>query len=69
VILADGHSTQVEFSNLECALAEPDTNLRLFGKPEVKGHRRMGVALARGQSIEEARRKANAASKAVAIKL
>ena len=37
------------------ALTAPDTQLRLFGKPEVRGHRRLGVALARGETLEEAR--------------
>lgn len=67
VILPSGTSTQVQFSGLEQALAEPDTQLRLFGKPEIKGKRRMGVALALGSSIEEARCKANAASAAVKV--
>jgi phosphoribosylglycinamide formyltransferase 2 len=40
------------------ALAEPDTALRLFGKPEVRGHRRMGVSLALGATVDEARTKA-----------
>ncbi|NND66976.1 MAG: formate-dependent phosphoribosylglycinamide formyltransferase, partial [Halioglobus sp.] len=48
VILVQGASTQTCFGNLEQALAEPDTSIRLFGKPEVAGKRRMGVALARG---------------------
>ena len=45
----------------------PDTSLRLFGKPAVKGRRRMGVALARGASVEEARTKAKAAAAAVEV--
>ncbi|MBY0435508.1 MAG: formate-dependent phosphoribosylglycinamide formyltransferase [Cyclobacteriaceae bacterium] len=65
VILVKGHSKNVSFSGLEDALNEPDTQLRLFGKPEVMGERRMGVCLARGQSIEEARRKANQAARQV----
>lgn len=69
VILVEGKSDKVSFSGLDKALAEPDTKLRLFGKPEVDGHRRMGVALARGDSIEDARRKANAASAAVIVTL
>jgi phosphoribosylglycinamide formyltransferase 2 len=48
----------VRFENVERALTEPDTALRLFGKPEVRGHRRMGVSLALGGTIEEARAKA-----------
>ena len=59
VILVEGESSNVSFGNLDQALTEPDTQLRLFGKPEVHGERRMGVALGRADSIEEARKKAN----------
>lgn len=69
VILVNGKSPQVEFSNLEIALAEPDTQLRLFGKPKVKTQRRMGVALALGDSIKQARDKARQCSESVVIKL
>ena len=69
VILVEGESEQVSFGNLNEALAQPDTQLRLFGKPEVKGKRRMGVAIARGQFIDEAREKALRAAAAVEIKL
>ena len=69
VILVEGDSTQVRFGNLEAALSQPDTQLRLFGKPAVSGKRRMGVAIARGATIEEARAKANAASLAVGVEL
>lgn len=65
VILVEGDSDEVRFDHLERALAEPDTQLRLFGKPGVHGHRRMGVALARGASITEALEKAKRASAAV----
>lgn len=58
VILPEGDSTEVAYSGLERALAEPDVYLRLFGKPELKGKRRMGVALAKGESIADAREKA-----------
>jgi len=68
VILVNASSTQVSYGNLELALQEPDTQLRLFGKPEVKGQRRMGVALARGSSIEDALHKAKQAAAAVFIK-
>jgi phosphoribosylglycinamide formyltransferase 2 len=61
VILVKGESNKVTFSGVEKALEEPDTQFRLFGKPEVNGERRMGVCLARGNSIEEARAKANEA--------
>ncbi|MDX2457476.1 MAG: formate-dependent phosphoribosylglycinamide formyltransferase [Gammaproteobacteria bacterium] len=69
VILVEGNSAQVSFGNLEAALSEPDTQLRLFGKPEVSGHRRMGVLLARGTSVDEALQKARRASAAVTTTL
>ncbi|MNQ31659.1 Phosphoribosylglycinamide formyltransferase 2 [compost metagenome] len=69
VILVEGESREVRFGNLGAALAEPDTALRLFGKPEVSGQRRMGVALARDESIEAARAKALRAAQAVTVEL
>lgn len=57
-LLVEGNSNNVRFENVDRALTEPDTAIRLFGKPEVRGHRRMGVSLALGGSIEEARAKA-----------
>lgn len=68
-LLVEGESDNVSFGNIERALAEPDTSLRLFGKPEVCGRRRMGVALALGQDLDEARRKAVAARDAINVKL
>ena len=59
-LLVDGHSANISYGNLDQALNEPDTALRLFGKPEVAGHRRMGVALALGHDIESARARARA---------
>ncbi len=69
VILVEGHSTAVSFRGLDEALAEPDTQVRLFGKPEVAGERRMGVALALADNIDAARAKAGAAAKAVRYEL
>ncbi|HAQ26775.1 MAG TPA: formate-dependent phosphoribosylglycinamide formyltransferase, partial [Pseudomonas sp.] len=69
VLLVSGESREVSFGNLGAALAEPDTALRLFGKPEVSGQRRMGVALARDASIETARAKALRAAAAVEVSL
>jgi phosphoribosylglycinamide formyltransferase 2 len=69
VILVEGESDNPTFSNLDTALAEPDVQLRLFGKPAVKGRRRMGVALARGEDVEQARAKANASSSSVQVSL
>lgn len=58
VILVKGHSQNIRYSGLAEALQEPDTQIRLFGKPEVNGERRMGVCLARANTIEAARAKA-----------
>ena len=69
VILVEGNSKDVTFGNLNHALSEEDVQVRLFGKPEVKGQRRMGVALARGDSIEQAKEKAIKASSSVSISL
>ena len=69
VILVEGKSEQVSFGNLQQALSEPDTQLRLFGKPAVNGKRRMGVALARAETIDTARTKACRASSAVEVHL
>lgn len=68
-ILVEGASCAPAFGGLERALSEPDTQLRLFGKPEVKGRRRMGVALARDGSIDDARRKAVRVAGAVNVSL
>lgn len=69
VILVEGESKQVAFSNLIHALNEPLTDIRLFGKPEVSGQRRMGVALARGETIGQAIDKAKKVSQAVNVEL
>ncbi|MGB5438736.1 MAG: formate-dependent phosphoribosylglycinamide formyltransferase [Gammaproteobacteria bacterium] len=69
VILVEGTSRQPSFGNLDEVLSLPDTQLRLFGKPEVSGQRRMGVVLARGTSVEDALHKARHGSEAVAITL
>jgi phosphoribosylglycinamide formyltransferase 2 len=69
VILVQGQSANVSFGNLGAALVEPDTQLRLFGKPEVDGQRRMGVALALDESIDTAVAKAVRAAGAVEVKL
>jgi phosphoribosylglycinamide formyltransferase 2 len=69
VILVVGNSDKVSFGNLNEVLSAPDTQLRLFGKPKVVGKRRMGVTLALGADIEEAREKARKASSSVSIEL
>jgi phosphoribosylglycinamide formyltransferase 2 len=65
VVLVEGRSERVRFDNVDAALSEADTQLRLFGKPEVRGHRRMGVALARGETLERALEKAKRAAAAI----
>jgi len=60
VLLVAGESRRMEYGNLQAALKRPDTQLRLFGKPEVSGKRRLGVALARAHNVEAARDLANA---------
>ncbi len=67
VILVEGESDQVSFGNLSSALKEADTQLRLFGKPGVSGKRRMGVAIARGDSIDNAREKARRTSQTASV--
>ena len=68
-IVVEGDADCIEFDNLENVLAEPGTQIRIFGKPEVHGHRRMGVILARGASVEEARDKATRAYDALKVSL
>jgi phosphoribosylglycinamide formyltransferase 2 len=58
VLLANGNSDHITFSNLDKVLNIPGTDLRLFGKPEVNGIRRMGVALAKAPTVKEAIKKA-----------
>lgn len=64
-ILLEGSGQHVVFGALDEALREPNTQLRLFGKPAVQGRRRMGVALARAASIEQARTLARNSAAAV----
>ena len=68
VILGDGQSEEISFNGVDKALNEPDTQIRLFGKPSISGRRRLGVTVARGQSIDEAKEKAIRASESVDIK-
>lgn len=69
VILVSGESQKVSFGDLDKALSIPNTQLRLFGKPEVSGTRRMGVALAVGESIEQAKDLAIKCSSSVTVTL
>jgi phosphoribosylglycinamide formyltransferase 2 len=69
VILAQEHGTTVQFEGLEQALATPDTQVLLFGKPEARPQRRLGVALARGADLAQARQRADAAAAAVRVRV
>ncbi|WOJ97817.1 formate-dependent phosphoribosylglycinamide formyltransferase [Congregibacter brevis] len=69
VILPEGDSENIQYGNLASALSQVDTDLRLFGKPTIAGRRRMGVALARGTDIDNARVKARTAAAAVNVRL
>lgn len=69
VILVEGESQQTKFGNLQQVLAEPNTQLRLFGKPEVSGQRRMGVVLARDESVQAAKDKAIRGSTSINVEL
>ena len=67
VILVEGESTCMTYGNLQQALSEPDTQLRLFGKPEVKGSRRLGVGLALADDLDAAVAKALRVASAVKV--
>lgn len=67
VILAKKHSDSIIFEGVADALAEPDVDLRLFGKPDSRPYRRMGVALAKGNDIQEAKEKAKKAASKITI--
>ncbi len=66
-VVVEGDSDQVEFGNLENVLREPGVQLRIFGKPEVKGHRRMAVILATDETVAAARAKAERAYNAIEV--
>lgn len=68
-IVVEGDSKCIEFDNLEEVLAEPSTQIRIFGKPEIHGHRRMGVILAKADTVEEARAKAERAYNKLNVKV
>ena len=67
VILAQKHSTEINFLNVAQALAEADTDLRLFGKPDSRPYRRMGVALAKAETTDIARQKASRVATTVSL--
>lgn len=67
VILADRHANSISYKGVAEALATPDVDIRLFGKAESRPYRRMGVALAKGNSVAEAREKATKAAHQIQI--
>ena len=69
VVIVEGESDSVRFSGLNDALADSGVQIRLFGKPSVRGERRMGVVLATAGSIEEARVKAQTAASQINFEL
>ncbi|MES3040344.1 MAG: formate-dependent phosphoribosylglycinamide formyltransferase [Pseudomonadota bacterium] len=69
VLLVEGHSRDMTFGNLAEALSAPDTDLKLFGKPEVTGQRRLGVALAKGPDIDAARASARTVIAKIQVKI
>lgn len=68
-IVVEGDTDKIEMCNLEEVLEEPGVQIRIFGKPEIKGHRRMGVILATADNVEEARAKAERAYNKLIVKV
>ena len=68
-VVVEGDTDKIVIDNLEKALAEPGVQIRIFGKPEIKGHRRMAVILATDESVEAARAKADRAYDALNIEV
>lgn len=68
-VLVEAETEQLVLSNIDQALIEPQTDIRIFGKPEVKGKRRMAVTLARAENVQEAARKAIKAENAIKASL
>ena len=67
VILASKHSEKIIFNNVAEALSTPNVDIRLFGKPNSRPYRRMGVVLAKGNNVTEAREKATAAARTIEL--
>lgn len=68
-VVVEGDTNRVEFDNLDKVLEEPGTQMRIFGKPEVVGHRRMAVILATDDSVKAARAKAERAYDKLVVKV
>ena len=68
-IVVEGDTNMIEFENVDEILSEPDVQVRFFGKPFIKGHRRMGVILARAESVEKALEKVERAYAKLKVKV
>jgi len=68
-IVVEGDTEMIEFENVDEILSEPDVQVRFFGKPWIKGHRRMGVILARAESVEKALEKVERAYAKLKVKV
>lgn len=66
-VVVEGDTDKIEMDNLEQVLAEPGVQMRIFGKPEINGHRRMAVILATDETVEAAREKAERAYNALKV--
>ncbi|MEM8714767.1 MAG: phosphoribosylglycinamide formyltransferase 2, partial [Cyanobacteria bacterium P01_G01_bin.4] len=69
VVLADAAGDSIHFDNLNAALAVPESQLLLFGKPKAYPNRRLGVVVAAGESVEEARDRASTAAAAIRLEI
>lgn len=68
-IVVEGNTTEYEFQNVDKVLEEPGVQVRFFGKPEIKGHRRVGVILATDETVEKALQKAERAYSKLKVKV
>ena len=68
-IVVEGQSNDIRFEKLGDVVSDPDTNIRLFGKPEINGHRRLGVIVSNGENIDQARDRAKLAASRINVVL
>lgn len=68
-IVVEGDTTEYEFQNVDKVLEEPGVQVRFFGKPEIRGHRRVGVILATDETVEKALRKVERAYSKLKVKV
>lgn len=68
-IVVEGNTTEYEFQNVDKVLEEPGVQVRFFGKPEIKGHRRVGVILATDETVEKALQKVERAYSKLKVKV